>query len=92
MIRILSPVGRQQRGFSPLAARPHSLSGRKVGLLWNGKPNGDVYLEEFREVVGAQDSGVEFELFVKRGATDEPDAQMVSRLRQCDVVVTAVGD
>jgi hypothetical protein len=92
MVRILSPLGRQQQGFSPLAPRPESLSGRKVGLLWNAKANGDLFLEEFRAMVEAQQADVEFEVFFKSNPNDAPEGDMARRLHACDVVVTAVGD
>jgi hypothetical protein len=92
MVRILSPLGQQQHGFSPLAPRPESLSGRKVGLLWNAKANGDLFLEEFRAMVEAQQADVDFEVFFKSNPNDAPDEDMTLRLRTCDVVITAVGD
>jgi hypothetical protein len=92
MVRVYCPVGEQQEGFLPLAPRPVSLEGRKVGLLWNKKANGDVYLREFRDFIDSRYPGVEFEWFAKSSHSRAPSSEMMLGLRTCDAVVTTVGD
>jgi hypothetical protein len=46
----VADVGTQE--FKP-AARIPDLKGKTVGLLWNGKPNGDVFLNEVATQLGA---------------------------------------
>jgi len=43
---LLSPVADVQVEQFKIANRVPALSGKTVGLFWNGKPNGDVFLEE----------------------------------------------
>lgn len=43
---LMSPVGDLPRAASEGAGKPHDLSGKKIGLFWNGKPGGDVLLTE----------------------------------------------
>jgi hypothetical protein len=91
MVRVYIPVGHKHEGFLPLAPRLGSLQGRKVGLLWNEKANADLYLREFRDVVGPRYADLEFEWFTKSPYV-AADADLMHRLRSCDAVVTAFGD
>jgi hypothetical protein len=43
---LMSPVGDPPRAAFDGAGRPGELSGKTVGLFWNGKPGGDVLLDE----------------------------------------------
>jgi hypothetical protein len=92
MARVYSPVGEQRKGFHALAPRVATLAGKKIGLLWNSKANGDVYLREFREFVEENYQNVTFENFVKPGASVLISATDLKRARECDAVLTAFGD
>ncbi len=43
---LLSPAGEPPRGAIESAARSGDLRGKIVGLLWNGKPGGELLLDE----------------------------------------------
>ncbi len=43
---LLSPVGKPARAVFEGAGRSGDLNGMTVGLLWNGKPGGEVLLDE----------------------------------------------
>lgn len=92
MTRVYSPVGEQQKGFRPLTQRVDTLSGKKIGLLWNSKANGDVYLREFRDFAEEHYADVTFEDFVKSGASVLISPEDLESARTCDVVLTAFGD
>ena len=50
-ITVLNPEGRLGRmDFSP-APRLSDLNGRVLGILWNGKPNGDILLGRIQEAL-----------------------------------------
>ncbi|OGA23290.1 MAG: hypothetical protein A3I01_01550 [Betaproteobacteria bacterium RIFCSPLOWO2_02_FULL_65_24] len=44
--RLMNPVGDPPRAVFDGAGRPGDLSGKTLGLFWNGKPGGDVLLDE----------------------------------------------
>ena len=37
--------------YSDISSRVDTLEGKRVGLLWNGKPNGDVFLNRVAELL-----------------------------------------
>ena len=45
--------------YLDIASRVDTLDGRKVGLLWNGKPNGDVFLNRIAELLEKNYKGIE---------------------------------
>ena len=47
---------------TPLAPRPSSLEGKTIGLIWNGKANGDVALRRAGEVLQQRIPGVKLKL------------------------------
>lgn len=42
----MNPAGEPPRAAAASAGRSRDLSGKTLGLLWNGKPGGDLLLEE----------------------------------------------
>ena len=43
---LMSPAGEPPRASFSGAGRSRELRGKRVGLLWNGKPGGDLLLDE----------------------------------------------
>ncbi len=43
---LMNPVGEPPRAAFEGAGRSRDLGGKTVGLLWNGKPGGDLLLDE----------------------------------------------
>jgi hypothetical protein len=46
---LLSPVGDPQVEQFRIAGRVPDLNGKVIGLFWNGKPNGDIFLKSIAE-------------------------------------------
>jgi hypothetical protein len=63
-----------------------------VGLLWNGKPNGDVYLGEIKRLFAEAAPGVRFVERAKSLAARAVDDATVADLSTCGAVVNALGD
>jgi hypothetical protein len=90
---VLSPVAEpaveNAEKASP-AAREPSLTGKRVGLLWNGKRGGEVALDRIGQLL-LERSGV---ASVKRynGSFPFPPALLEEAIKQSDVVVGATGD
>lgn len=75
-----------------LAARPDSLDGKTIGLLWNAKVNADIYLRRLQELIEERHQGVNFVWQQKPTASKPMEPEVLEALRPCDVVVTAFGD
>jgi hypothetical protein len=50
-ITALDPTGRAGRRHFSAASRLCDLNGRALGILWNGKPNGDILLGRIQEAL-----------------------------------------
>lgn len=75
-----------------LSPRPESLSGKRIGLLWNSKVNADIYLRRMRELIGERYDDVEFVWRAKPTASKPMEPDVVAAMSACDLVVTAFGD
>lgn len=92
-LTILSPSNDVEPKRADLARRPASLSGLRVGLLDNGKPNSDRLLQHLGSaLVTAQN--LEISMVVRKPAIGRlaPSAIVDELVASCDVVVTGVGD
>jgi len=87
---VLNPEAEYEKSVSMLAPRLTSLSSKKIGLFWNGKPSGDILLDEIGNLLQGRFKNVElvkFNLWVGIGA--ENVRQMADT---CDAVVAAIHD
>lgn len=91
MIKIIDPrCFPDHDGYS--APRLRDVKGRRIGLLWNNRPKGDVVLNLLgKELSSRHDVKVAFrsKLRVGTGAPDELIAELVS---STDAVIVGVGD
>ena len=77
-------------GLSP---RPSTLQGARLGFIWNSKPNGDALFEEFVRQLGAREIEVaSVQRHVKPGSAVRATDEVLEQLKDCDVVVVAIGD
>jgi len=61
-IKMMSPSARSVIPQIPLAERPASLTGKRVGLLFNTKPNADIFLRRIGQIISAKYEPAEVEL------------------------------
>ena len=93
MITILDPTVSAEAAEAPLAKRLNDLDGKVLGLLANGKVNGDRLLELVRDALKARYDIREVVVMTKQSASRTADDSMMEALAsRCDVVVTAIGD
>ncbi len=50
-LEVLNPEGTIVEKGTKLAPRLKTLDGKRIGLVWNGKPNGDVLLKEVGKLI-----------------------------------------
>jgi hypothetical protein len=92
-LKIFDPTAPPATEDAPIAKRPHELDGKVLGLLANGKVNGDRLLELVREELGARYDVREVVVMTKPNASRVADDVILQTLAsRCDVVVTAIGD
>ena len=73
-----------------LSPRPRSLNGLKVGLLWNGKPNGDVALDAVGDELRQMYQQLDAHLY--RGSIRCDPALLDQIAKECGAVVACTAD
>jgi hypothetical protein len=91
-LEVLNPVapvvGDLER--TPLAPRPASLEGKTLGLVWNGKANGDVALKRVGEVLQRKVENLTVRFY---SGSLPCDKALLERVKQeCDVAVGCTAD
>jgi hypothetical protein len=93
-LKILDPtVSADEATDVAIAKRVADLDGKVLGLLHNGKVNGDRLLDLVREQLAARYGLRDFVVLRKPSASRVAEDAVLDRLaRECDAVVTAIGD
>ena len=91
MTRVLGPLGRTSDAVAPLARRPSSLAGLRIGVLDNSKPNADVLLGCVAEALAARAGGATIRRWTKPGSS-RPAAMIDEIAAAADVVLTGTAD
>jgi len=93
-LKILDPtVSADEAAAVAVAKRVTDLDGKVLGLLHNGKVNGERLLEHVREQLAARYRLRDVVIVRKASASRVADDADLDRLaRECDAVVTAIGD
>jgi hypothetical protein len=93
-LKILDPtVSADEATDVAVAKRVADLDGKVLGLLHNGKVNGDRLLDLVREQLAARYGLRDFVVVRKPSASRVADDAVLDQLaRECDAVVTAIGD
>lgn len=91
---LIDPTGAAERGSdTTLSPRPGTLAGLRVGLLDNTKPNATTLLEALGEALRRRHGVGAVTMYTKDYfGTPVKDELRDEIVRECDVVVTAVGD
>ena len=91
ILEVLNPVA-ATRDPNPAktAPRPATLAGKKVGLVWNGSPGGDVALKRVGELIRDRVPSVSVEFYSGTKPVRKPLLEQA--LRECDVFVGATAD
>ena len=93
-LKILDPtVSADEATDVAVAKRIPDLDGKVLGLLHNGKVNGDHLLDLVREQLAARYGLRDVVVVGKPSASRVAEDAVLDRLaRECDAVVTAIGD
>ena len=93
-MKILNPLGARASASSvtkPLAPRPGSLRGLRIGVLDNSKPNAGVLLRRLAELIAERAGAAEIVRWQKPGAS-HPAAMMDDVVARADVLLTGSAD
>jgi hypothetical protein len=91
LIELLDPTSAPRVKELPLARRPGSLAGKKLGFLSNGKANASLLLVEIEQLLAARLGGLAI-VWRDKGAAEPAPEEVMERLRLCDAVITAIAD
>ena len=90
-MRVLSPLGSTPDAVKPLARRRPSLTGLRIGVLDNSKPNADVLLDGVAEALAARAGGASVRRWTKPGSS-RPATMIDEIAAAVDVVLTGSAD
>jgi hypothetical protein len=87
---VLNPESEYETSEQTIAPRLPGLQGKKIGLFWNGKPNGDILLNAIEKALEERLKVTDFHRFnLCIGVGPENIKRMA---QQCDGVISALGD
>ena len=94
-LEVLNPVADISKTDISPAARFTDLSGKTVGLFWNGKPSGEITNQFTSEFLAKKVKNIHFKNYlgslgsvVRQMSTEDTD----TIAKECDAVVGAIGD
>jgi hypothetical protein len=93
-LEVLVPVAPDETSRTDMADRSRTLEGKRVGLFWNRKPNGDVFLLRVGELLKERFKNITVEVLQGKGdpAQAAPDCAIAEALQKSDAVIMATGD
>jgi hypothetical protein len=88
----MDPVAPQQGEVqaAPYAPRPHSLQGRTLGLIWNGKAHGDDALKRAGELMQKAIPGLRVNFY--SGALPCPAPLLNKAKKEIDIAIGCTAD
>ncbi|MBX9700672.1 MAG: hypothetical protein K2X74_14640 [Acetobacteraceae bacterium] len=90
---VFDPRGRVESAETPVAARPASLAGLRLGVLDNSKWNANKLLRGAAAALGARIPFAAVHYYVKHSFSKDADPALIARIAaECDIVLTAIGD
>ena len=91
-IRVLDPTASTPNGGTRDISRLATLAGCTVGLLDNGKIHARELLDHVEEMLRNQQGVAHVVRLRKPDASRPAPAGVVADMRQCDAIISAVGD
>jgi len=90
-MEVLTPVRSVSNQWKPLARRPSTLRGCRIGVLDNSKPNAGVLLDRLAELLVERHGAASIVRWRKPGSS-RPATMIDEVAREADVVLTGSGD
>ncbi len=98
-IQVYCPTGvEMMQNLKNFAPRPSSLEGKRIGLHWNGKPNGDFFLNRVAELLSQKYKNIRINKFweLEPGKTAHADRKSDEALdfmaANADLIISSSAD
>lgn len=91
-IQVLDPTAEVDLGIIDNTVRLESLQGCTIGLLDNGKIRVHEFLNYMEDILLSQHGVAQVLRFKKPDASRPAPPDVVADMKQCDAIVSAVGD
>ncbi|MCL2669384.1 MAG: hypothetical protein FWE89_01750 [Syntrophaceae bacterium] len=91
-ITVMDPTGQASSREFATASRLNDLSGRVLGILWNGKPNGDILLARLQETLVRRLGLASARLWQKPAVDTSAGALIADLAANADFIINGVGD
>lgn len=93
-IEVLNPVAPSRIADITVGHKVVTLEGKKIGLFWNRKPNGDIVLSRFGELLKQRYPDVKVEWLPGKNdpAQSAPEATLKEASEACDFIIVAAAD
>ncbi len=92
-LEVLNPEGKIVKKGKTLAPRLETLEGKKIGLVWNGKPNGDKLLNEVGKLLKERYPTAETVSYrISFSGTKLPPGELEAIAKDIDAGVFTSGD
>jgi hypothetical protein len=90
---VYDPRGTLDAVAAPIAPRPKTLGGLRLGVLDNSKWNANKLLRGASGALGSTTSFKDVRYYVKRSFSIEAAPELIAEIAErCDIVLTAIGD
>lgn len=92
-IEVLIPVAETKFEEIKMAERTEDLTGKVIGLIWNGKPNGDLLLMNLKNLLKEEFRLSGTVMRKKTIASSEAPVEILEELSaKCDLIILGIGD
>jgi hypothetical protein len=92
-ITVMNPVSPPRRLTNVLAVRDEHISGKRIGFLWNNKPNGDVIFKKIEKNLAKQSDITEFKYYGKWTASIPAETDVLEAMSQeVDLAIIGLAD
>ncbi|MFC2069185.1 hypothetical protein ACFLTP_09315 [Chloroflexota bacterium] len=92
VLKVLNPAGEAKVHKKASATRFDSLDGKRLGLVYNRKPRGDVLLARTAELLKTRFKDIDVTWFDRECCKPPSEAYIEAAAKGSDVVVAAAGD
>ncbi len=88
-LSVLNPVADTNRPKVESAIRLNDLTGKSIGLFWNGKSGGDILLQQSAELLKQRVGGIKFKNYGPHWTAAE---RFDIVAKECDAIIEATAD
>ena len=92
-ITLLDPTSSPRKLVTPLATRTNDIRGKRIGFLWNNKPNGDILFQYLEDLLRTKYEISEVVYKQKPTASIPAKPEILDELtEECDIAIVGLAD